>query len=155
MGSFANASFVGANTVNGPGPFSVSTSPAAFTAATRVVWSAELIALSTMSLVGYMAAPPTIGSCFIVIESCFIDMESCGAATVEIPTRTNAQSAIRNRDFISFFPSFLRLNQHLQYDGGMDLDVRSCGFFPGGFDGGHAPSRVPTVAFRRGVCMMV
>ena len=38
------------------------TNPAAFTAATRVVWSLELTAFSTMFLVGYMAAPPTIGS---------------------------------------------------------------------------------------------
>jgi hypothetical protein len=61
-GRAANASLVGANTVNGPGLFSVATSPAALTAATSVVWSAELTALSMMSLVGYMAAPPTIGS---------------------------------------------------------------------------------------------
>src|SRR5437868_11593022 len=60
-GSLAKASWVGAKTVNGPGLFSVSTRPAAFTAATRVVWSAELTALSTMSLVGYIAAPPTMG----------------------------------------------------------------------------------------------
>ena len=40
---------------------SVSTRPAAFTAATSVVWSFELTALSTISLVGYIAAPPTIG----------------------------------------------------------------------------------------------
>ena len=42
-GSAAKAALVGANTVKGPSPFSVSTSPAAFTAATSVVWSAELI----------------------------------------------------------------------------------------------------------------
>src|SRR5690349_16819387 len=35
-GSFANASFVGANTVNGPAPDSVSASPAALTADTSV-----------------------------------------------------------------------------------------------------------------------
>ena len=61
-GRAAKAALVGANTVNGPGLFSVSTRPAAFTAATSVVWSAEFTALSTMSLVGYIAAPPTIGS---------------------------------------------------------------------------------------------
>jgi hypothetical protein len=37
VGSFPKAALVGAKTVNGPGPCSVSTSPAAFTAATRVV----------------------------------------------------------------------------------------------------------------------
>src|SRR6201996_2452769 len=61
-GSFANASFVGANTVNGPAPSSVSTKPAAFTAATSVVWSCEFTAFSTIFFEGYIAAPPTIGS---------------------------------------------------------------------------------------------
>src|SRR5580698_5514166 len=60
-GSLAKASLVGAKTVNGPAPFRVSTRPAAFTAATRVVWSAELTALSMMSLVGYIGCPPTMG----------------------------------------------------------------------------------------------
>jgi hypothetical protein len=39
---------------------SVSTRPAALTAATRVVWSLELTALSMMSLLEYIGAPPTI-----------------------------------------------------------------------------------------------
>lgn len=39
---------------------SVSTRPAALTAATSVVWSFELTAFSTMVLLGYIAAPPTI-----------------------------------------------------------------------------------------------
>jgi hypothetical protein len=39
----------------------VSTNPAAFTAATSVVWSAELTALSMMSFVGYIVCPPTTG----------------------------------------------------------------------------------------------
>ena len=43
-GSLSNAELVGANTVNGPLLLSVSTSPAALTAATSVVWSAELTA---------------------------------------------------------------------------------------------------------------
>ena len=60
-GNLAKASLVGAKTVNGPAPFRVSTKPAAFTAATSVVWSAELTALSMMSLVGYMGCPPTTG----------------------------------------------------------------------------------------------
>ena len=51
---------MGAKTVKGPGPDSVSTSPAAFTAATSVVWSAELTAFSMILRVGYIAAPPTI-----------------------------------------------------------------------------------------------
>ena len=60
LGRAANASLVGAKTVNGPGPSSVSTRPAAFTAATSVVWSFELTAFSMMFLVGYIGAPPTI-----------------------------------------------------------------------------------------------
>jgi hypothetical protein len=59
-GSAANAALVGANTVNGPGPFSVATRSAALTAATSVVWSFELTALSTMSLFAYIGAPPTM-----------------------------------------------------------------------------------------------
>ena len=59
-GSAVKAALTGANTVNGPMPFSVSTRPAALTAATRVVWSLELTALSMMSLLEYIGAPPTI-----------------------------------------------------------------------------------------------
>src|SRR5262245_59471060 len=66
-GSFAKASFVGANTVNGPGPRSVSTRPAACTAATSVVWSAEFTALSTIVRDGYIAAPPTITVCSLLM----------------------------------------------------------------------------------------
>src|SRR6201991_4347447 len=62
-GSLANASLVGANTVNGPGPDSVSTRPAAFTAATSVVWSWDCEAFSMMFLDGYIAAPPTVTVC--------------------------------------------------------------------------------------------
>mgnify|MGYP000391411717 CR=1 FL=1 len=48
-GNFANASLVGANTVNKPAPFNVSTKSAACTAATKVEnWGAS-IATSTMS----------------------------------------------------------------------------------------------------------
>src|SRR6267154_3868327 len=65
-GKCANASLVGAKTVNGPLPLSVSTSPAALTAATRVVWSAEFTALATIVLLAYIAAPPTIGLSFII-----------------------------------------------------------------------------------------
>ena len=61
-GKAAKAALVGANTVNGPALFKVSTRPAALTAATRVVWSLELTALSMMSLEAIMGAPPTITS---------------------------------------------------------------------------------------------
>jgi len=45
--------------LNGPGLTSGSTRPAAFTAATSVVWSFELTAFSTMFFEGNMGAPPT------------------------------------------------------------------------------------------------
>lgn len=60
FGNLAKASLVGAKTVNGPFPFNVYTRSAAFTAATRVVWSLEFIAFSTMFLEGYIGAPPTV-----------------------------------------------------------------------------------------------
>src|SRR5271165_2272898 len=47
--SCAKASSAGANTVKGPGPFRVSTSPAALTAATSVVKFPAATAVSTMS----------------------------------------------------------------------------------------------------------
>src|SRR5271165_4454517 len=59
-GNLPKASLVGANTVNGPAPCSVSTRPAAFTAATSVVWSFELTAFWMMFLDGYIGAPPTL-----------------------------------------------------------------------------------------------
>jgi hypothetical protein len=46
-GNFAKAAFVGAKTVNGPALCNTATKSAAFTAATNVVWSFELIATST------------------------------------------------------------------------------------------------------------
>src|SRR5688572_30784834 len=47
-GSFANASSVGANTVNGPSPVSVSSRPAALTAATSVLNVPAVDATATM-----------------------------------------------------------------------------------------------------------
>ena len=61
-GELAKASSVGAKTVKGPGLLRVSTKPPALTAATRVLWIGELTAFSTMVLVGYISAPPTVGS---------------------------------------------------------------------------------------------
>ncbi len=51
-GSLAKASSLGAKTVNGPGPFSVSTRPAAVTAATRVLNEPAATAVSTISGMG-------------------------------------------------------------------------------------------------------
>src|SRR5262249_41975835 len=68
-GSFAKAALVGANTVNGPGPCKVSTRPAAFTAATSVVWSLELTAFWMMFFDGYIGAPPTVTVCSFICAS--------------------------------------------------------------------------------------
>ena len=62
FGSLSNASLVGAKTVNGPAPDSVSTSPAAFTADTSVVRFLACEAFSTIVLLASMGAPPTMGS---------------------------------------------------------------------------------------------
>ena len=47
--------------MKGPSPARVSTRPAAFTAATNVVWSAEFTVFSTMFLSANISAPPTMG----------------------------------------------------------------------------------------------
>src|ERR1700743_168991 len=86
-GSFAKAALVGANTVNGPLPSSVSTRPAAFTAATSVVWSFELTAFWMMFFDGYIAAPPTI----TVFSSA-----RAGATKVEVIASTLKAAAERN-----------------------------------------------------------
>ena len=62
FGSFSKAAFVGAKTVNGPGPDRVSTSPAALTAATSVVRFLAWDAFSTIVLLAIIGAPPTMGS---------------------------------------------------------------------------------------------
>ena len=55
-GNFSNAALVGAKTVNGPSPLSVSASPAAFTAVTNVLKSGFPAAISTMFCVGSLFA---------------------------------------------------------------------------------------------------
>src|SRR5208337_3146293 len=81
-GRRAKASLVGAKTVKGPAPSSVSTRPAAFTAATRVVWSLEWTAFSIMFLLGYMGAPPTV----VVISAC-AGATNVGAAMATLAAR--------------------------------------------------------------------
>src|SRR4030088_1821941 len=95
-GNCANASLVGAKTVNGPLLWSVSTRPAALTAATRVVWSAEFIALPTIVFVGYIAAPPTMGFSLIIC-----------AKAVELPIVSDAAAIIIAKNF--FIRSLLLL----------------------------------------------
>ena len=83
-GSLAKASLVGANTVNGPFDSSVGTRPAAFTAATSVVWSFELTAFCTMFLDGYIAAPPTI---------LVISLAKPGTGAMAVTVKANASAA--------------------------------------------------------------
>ena len=94
-----NAELVGANTVKGPLPSSVSTRPAAFTAATSVVWSLEFTAFWMMFLEGNIAAPPTITvlppdiSLFIIL-SCALTGAITAAARASAPNALE-KSAIR------------------------------------------------------------
>src|SRR5436305_941736 len=90
-GSLPKAALVGANTVNGPLPSRVSTRPAAFTAATSVVWSLELTAFWMMFFEGNIAAPPTI-----TVFSC----AETGAATVAV--RASAANAAADNNAIRF-----------------------------------------------------
>src|SRR5258705_12562669 len=105
-GSLSKAALVGANTVNGPAPFSVSTSPAALTAATSVVWSAELTALSTMSRERSIAAPPTIG----FIESILFICICAEALPLAIAIETAANSSMRFTLLTVLLPSFLEVD---------------------------------------------
>src|SRR6185436_11722012 len=89
---------VGAKTVNGPLPESVSTNPAAFTAATSVVWSAEFTAFSTMFFVLYFGAPPTIG-----LSPCAEALRAKGNATADA-------NRIAKRVFLILLPPKLSTN---------------------------------------------
>src|SRR3954451_9423807 len=60
FGILAKAAFVGANTVNGPGPESVSVRPAAFTAVTSVEKSGFDAAMSTTVLASAIVVSPFI-----------------------------------------------------------------------------------------------
>src|SRR4029450_2256725 len=89
-GSLPNAALVGANTVNGPGPCSVSTRPAALTAATSVVWSFEFTAFWTMFFDGYIGAPPTI-----TVFSPFILSWANAGASAEVANSAPTMAAAR------------------------------------------------------------
>ena len=104
-GSLAKASLVGANTVNGSGPDSVSTSPAALTAATSVVWSFELTAFWMMFFDGYIGAPPTL-TVFSDMVSAASGGSAGGIATP--PRRRSNWSDGRWNDWIWGNPYWLR-----------------------------------------------
>src|SRR5271156_6792391 len=93
FGSLAKASLLGANTVNGPGPDSVSTRPAAFTAATSVVWSLEFTAFWMMFFDGYIGAPPTV-----TVFSDICAKTGAGAATAVKARRAAPASKVKRLD---------------------------------------------------------
>src|SRR3954470_7931311 len=95
FGSASKACLVGAHAVNGPAPDRVSTRPAAFTAATSVVWSFELTAFSTMVFEGYIGAPPTSPVFSALIVACA--EAGSGRAT---PDRASAAITGRMRNFM-------------------------------------------------------
>src|SRR5258708_8553137 len=114
-GSFSKASLVGANTVNGPFDFSVATNPAALTAATRVVWSCEFIALSTMSFALSMGEPPTIGFMSVAFICAY-------AGWLAIAIDATANSTMTNTFFTaSYLPlleeMFLELGEYTEFTG--------------------------------------
>ncbi len=76
-GSLAKAASVGANTVNGPGPCSVSASPAAFTAATSVLKLPASTATCTMFFIGFFSclaycADTSVGSTSIAATAAMV-----------------------------------------------------------------------------------
>src|SRR5204863_222228 len=89
-GSLPKAPLVGANTVNGPGPCSVSTRPAALTAATNVVWSFEFTAFWMMFFDGYIGAPPTV----TVFSAIILSWAEAG--TIAAPDKAKAAAAASN-----------------------------------------------------------
>ena len=86
--------------MNGPGPFNVSTRPAAFTAATSVVWSFEFTALSTMSRDTSIGAPPTIGLSLCMPSLCMLP--ACAPSVAAISVAANA--AARDEVFMALSP---------------------------------------------------
>ena len=97
-GSLPKAALVGANTVNGPLPSRVSTRPAAFTAATSVVWSFELTAFWMMFFEGNIAAPPTITVFSPDISLFILSCALAGATTVAV--RASAPKAAADKNAI-------------------------------------------------------
>ena len=119
-GSFAKASLVGANTVNGPADSSVGTRPAAFTAATSVVWSFELTAFCTMFLDGYIAAPPTILVISAANEGAVLiaPMPSASAAT---PARAIERMRVMVNSVFSVCVSPWRRHQEIRSAPGLQM----------------------------------
>ena len=82
---------VGANTVNGPSPESVSTRPAAFTAATSVVRFFACDAFSTIVFCGSIGAPPTIGMSEDMAE---LSCAKVAGVMARLPAATRAATAV-------------------------------------------------------------
>ena len=112
-GNFANAALVGANTVKGPGPCRVSTRPAAFTAATSVVWSFEFTAFWMMFFEGYIGAPPTVTVCSFICANAGAAMT---AAKLSAATATAVGRIVRLRVM-----SFLHLSRRAS---GLRVEIR-------------------------------
>ena len=131
-GSFANASFVGANTVYGPGPASVSVKPAAWTAVTSVEKSGLLAAMSTIvvSVAGSSAVSDCILSSAAVVLVAVSSVASLAdallvssseqAATVSPATATSASVAPARRILEVVMVRSFAL-------GGTSLGLRTCG----------------------------
>jgi len=103
---------VGAKTVKGPGPCSVSTRFAAFTAATSVVWSFEFIAFWMMFLEGYIGAPPTVTVCSFI----------CARVGV---AATAARTSVATATAVGRVESFMSMLHAVRRVSGLRMQVRS------------------------------
>src|SRR5829696_8436472 len=99
-GNAANASSVGANTVNGPSPRSVCSSPAAFTAVTSVVKSPAATAVSTMSAAAGDGAAVAIGASVTVgatVETVVAGAVSAASSPQAAATKPSAVTTTMTR----------------------------------------------------------
>src|SRR5579871_381866 len=94
-GSFANASFVGANTVNGPAPDNVSASPAAFTAETSVENSGFEAATSTIVFGAGAVVAGAVGSALAALLFPLLDEQA--------PNRSAADNTAASATVVGVF----------------------------------------------------
>ncbi len=93
----AKASLVGAKTVNGPGPESVSASPACWTAATRIEKSGFAAATSTIVPGASMAVVAAVVSSIVVAAGAAVVAAAAAAVSLEVVASSSPPQAARTR----------------------------------------------------------
>jgi hypothetical protein len=96
-GSFANASSVGANTVNGPAPFSVETRSAAVSAFASVVNMPAPPAVSTMSLSWarvWPASGPSVSSSATAVIAYVLNISCAPCQPARLPRRDRPEGRV-------------------------------------------------------------